>query len=198
MANPILVLFPREVYRKFRLIHGRPKLAICPICKQVYRVTTGKPLACSYACRVARMFWEHVEKTDTCWFWRGAISKKTGYGVCTISDAKEGKRTWLAHRLAYELLRGTIPEDLALDHLCRQRSCVNPAHLEPVTTRENTLRSENFIAHHARKTHCVRGHPFDAENTYIEPRRGGRVCRTCRRDDARVRWTLQSEGPMRH
>lgn len=190
MANPILVLFPRETNNKFRRTHGRPQLAICPVCKQVYRVTTGKPLACSYACRMQRGFWEHVEKTDTCWIWHGAISRKTGYGVFTISDAREGKRTWLAHRLAYILLIGTIPDGLHLDHLCRTRICVNVAHLEPVTAWENTLRSENFIAHYAHKTHCVRGHAFDDANTRID-QYGHRTCRTCRRLDAAAKRAKQ-------
>ncbi|MDP9224875.1 MAG: HNH endonuclease [Actinomycetota bacterium] len=84
----------------------------------------------------------------------------------------------LAHRVAYELLVGPIPEGLTLDHLCRNTSCVNPQHLEPVTVRENVLRGMGWGAKNKRKTHCHRGHPFDAKNTLRIPG-GTRKCRTC-------------------
>ena len=79
----------------------------------------------------------------------------------------------LAHRVAYELQVGPIPVGLQLDHLCRVRSCVNPAHLEPVTSAENTRRGLR-----AMKTHCPQGHPYAGENLLIRPT-GQRRCRTC-------------------
>ena len=109
---------------------------------------------------------------DGCWLWTGARSSN-GYGV-----SWHNLRAISAHRFAYELLVGPIPEGLTLDHLCRVRHCVNPAHLEPVTMRENLLRGEGWTALNARKTHCPRGHSYDDENTYISG--GKRYCLTCR------------------
>lgn len=112
---------------------------------------------------------------------------RDGYG-----RVAKGSRRPSAHRAAYELLVGQIPEGMELDHLCRNPSCVNPGHLEPVTPRENTLRSDNPAALNARKTHCKQGHEFTDENTYRTPG-GRRECRTCtrpgwndRRSDRRV------------
>jgi hypothetical protein len=122
-------------------------------------------------------FWDKVanigaEPTD-CWPW-DAFTRRDGYGLF-------GHPTRYAHRVAYELLVGPIPEGLTLDHLCRNRSCVNPAHLEPVSLPENTLRSPVALAAlNARKTRCGRGHEFTPENTYIFPGTGRRGCRLCR------------------
>jgi hypothetical protein len=97
-----------------------------------------------------------------------------GYGVLSTVD---GNR--YAHRLAYELLVGPIPEGLHIDHLCRRPECVNPAHLEPVTNVEN-IRRGNAGLFQASKTHCKQGHPYDEKNTLIR-RSGGRACRECHR-----------------
>ncbi|MGL4255763.1 MAG: HNH endonuclease signature motif containing protein [Microbacterium sp.] len=123
----------------------------------------------------AHDFWERVDKTGPCWIWLGHIDSK-GYG--RITTWRNG--TIFAHRLAYELVNGPIPEGLQIDHLCRIPACVNPDHLEPVTGRENTLRGVGPTAENARKTSCKRGHPFDAENTCIRSD-GRRVCIACRR-----------------
>ncbi len=123
---------------------------------------------------IAERFWAKVDKTDGCWLWTAAKTRD-GYG--RLADT--GGRWVLAHRFAYELHIGPIPNSLTLDHLCRVRHCVNPTHLEPVTNRVNALRGVGIPARNARKTHCLRGHPFDAENTRWW--RGGRRCRTCGR-----------------
>ena len=115
-------------------------------------------------------FWTKVEKTDSCWLWRGALDRK-GYGHFTI-----GHQTKSAHRYAYELLVGPIPEGLHIDHLCRVHNCVNPEHLEPVTTKENTRRGLRGVL----LTHCPRGHAYDERNTGWGQR--GRYCRACHRE----------------
>lgn len=117
-------------------------------------------------------FWAKVSVTDDCWLWIGAISS-TGYGNFWLSG-----RYISAHRASYEYAVGPIPDGLHIDHLCRVRQCVNPSHLEPVTQRENTLRGETLPAANARKTHCLRDHPFTPENTYVSS--AGRSCLTCR------------------
>jgi hypothetical protein len=84
-----------------------------------------------------------------------------------------------AHRVAYELLVGPIPDGMHLDHLCRTPACVNPAHLEPVTPRVNSLRGVSFSAVNATKETCPAGHPYSADNTYLSPTKRNRLCRTC-------------------
>lgn len=113
--------------------------------------------------------------TEDCWPWVG--SRTDGYG-----RLRGGRGNVLAHRLLYETLVGNIPEGRVLDHLCRNRACVRPSHLEVVTNRENGLRGIGPQAEHARKTHCIYGHEFTAENTLLHQRSYGisRVCRVCK------------------
>lgn len=118
-----------------------------------------------------------VNAVTACWEWTG-YKINDGYGRLYDSATKKKQ---LAHRLAYEELLGPVPAGLQLDHLCRNRACINPAHLEPVTHWENTRRSPiHFAAICARKTHCVHGHEFTPENTRIEVRADGRRHRKCR------------------
>lgn len=117
---------------------------------------------------------------SACWLWAGLRDEK-GYGFRNgpSRGRKLGCRKLYAHRLVYEALVGTIPAGLVLDHLCRVPGCVNPAHLEPVTTAENILRGECDAAVNKRKTHCKRGHAFDAKNTGRRRVDGDRYCKAC-------------------
>lgn len=109
-----------------------------------------------------------------CWVWTGAQDGR-GYG-----KVWDGARSARAARLAVQLDGRDTPDGMQVDHLCRNRLCVNPAHLEVVTARENNLRSQSLSARRARQTHCLRGHEFTEENTRRD-RLGRRVCRECRR-----------------
>ncbi len=122
-------------------------------------------------------FWDKVapfSSFEECWVWI-AGKHTAGYGRIRLSN-----RVLYAHRVSYELVLGEIPAGLQLDHLCRNRVCVNPAHLEAVPQRVNLLRGESFSAQNYVKTRCISGHIFDSDNTYTSPD-GRRHCRTCQR-----------------
>lgn len=130
-------------------------------------------------------FWLKVDTSGPCWLWTGA---RTGAGYGKLY---RNGRAVEAHRVAYELFVGPIPPGLDLDHLCRNRACVNPAHLEPVTRSVNLRRGavgrSGATAINRGKTHCKRKHEFTPENTVVD-RRGRRNCRICKRDAARQRY----------
>ncbi len=125
---------------------------------------------------VHQNFWGRVLVGDGCWGWIGTRNNR-GYG--RYRAVRGSNREVVAHRIAYEMVIGAVPDGLQLDHLCRNRGCVNPWHLEPVTCRENLMRGVGFSAVNAMKTHCPEGHEYTAANTYINVRRYGRHCRTC-------------------
>lgn len=129
--------------------------------------------------QAADRFWSKVEKTDTCWLWTSALDN--GYGRFWVSG-----RSLLAHRVSYELSGLQIPDGMQLDHVCRNRACVNPGpdHLEPVDLATNVLRGAGLSATNKRKTHCLRDHLLDEANTYITPS-GARQCITCQRQRVR-------------
>lgn len=110
-----------------------------------------------------------------CWEFQGAIDSN-GYG-CVYIDGRRVR----THRVAYEADSGPIPEGLVIDHLCFNRRCINPAHLEAVTLGENTRRALRVgRGGGVKKTHCLRGHVFDEANTWVGAT-GRRACRACER-----------------
>lgn len=184
----------------------------CEICAKTFTVTKPSDAArrrfCSYPCMgkgrtrdmnvpIAERFWPkvnkngpippHLPKLGPCWPWLASLYQN-GYGQFF---RRHGHPTH-AHIVAYELMIGSVPDGLVLDHLCHNgsgcqeddlcphRRCVNPAHLEPVTHRTNLLRGETITARNTAKTHCPARHPYDAENTGRN-KDNSRYCRECRR-----------------
>lgn len=149
-------------------------------------------------------FWENVDRSggpDACWPWMRGLGSD-GYGRFHISRESR-KVSYLAHRVAYHLIVGPIPDDLEPDHLCRNHPCCNPLHLDPVTHAENIARGNAVAAIAVRENRCKRGHEFTPENMYIVASSGYRRCRVCQRERnirrkkqerAERRERLQQEG----
>lgn len=166
--------------------HGRPRKIPTPcLVAECDRPATSLGLCSMHRRRQKRTgrldlpsleerFFSHVtEGGRGCWEFDNLTP--TGYGYFVIDKVPTA-----AHRWSYEYLVSPIPDGLDLDHLCRNRACVNPWHVEPVTPRVNILRGISDPAVNARKTECLRGHPFDDTNTYLTPD-GRRMCRACQR-----------------
>lgn len=156
---------------------------------------TGHAGAAASRRSLLERFEEKVDRTskEEHWFWTGS-KMVNGYGKIGVGGKYGGWK--LAHRIAWELYRGPIPEGLTIDHLCRIRHCVNPQHLEPVTNAENLRRGNGPPRGKRpwmRKSHCKYGHAFTAENTRVE-KDGSRRCRACQRRRDRERGPRRGKG----
>lgn len=129
-------------------------------------------------------FWSKVKKTESCWLWTGA-TQSSGYGSFGI-----GGRAYSTHRLAYEDAREPIPDGMQIDHLCRNKRCCNPGHLEVVTAAENNRRARAHRGYYI-GGECGFGHKLSGDNLRIHPR-GNLVCRTCARRHKRT-WNATRE-----
>lgn len=150
---------------------------------------------------LSQRFWEKVSKgtPGECWLWIGARTGKSttsvgGYGVIRLGK-DGGFRQVYAHQVSYWLHYGPVSEDIEIDHLCSNRLCVNPGHLEAVTSLINTRRIHergNCPNHYKYKTHCRNGHILSGENLVLRKNSVGgpaRICKECRRDRDRKRST---------
>jgi|SRR5208337_3842879 len=147
---------------------------------------------------MAKRFWSKVDKSGPvptlraelgpCWVWL-ACKDQRGYGRFSLPYTnRQHRRIQYAHITAFVLSGKSLADGLVIDHLCRNRSCVNPQHLEAVTTRTNLLRGIGGAAERAARTHCPYGHPYSSENTYVS-RKNQRHCRECHRLHRRKEWT---------
>ena len=123
-----------------------------------------------------------VKIIDNCWVWQNRLTN-AGYGTIAITrvGGKKGHYSQSAHRISYEAYKGRVGENMVIDHLCRNRMCVNPEHLEEVDQLTNLMRGVGTVAKiNKNKTHCKNGHEFNQENTYEPPKRTGRrYCKKC-------------------
>lgn len=120
----------------------------------------------------------HIVNEAGCWVWQGGLVKG-GYAQLSINGSRQ-----YAHRVAYEMYKGKIPDHLEIDHKCRVRNCVNPEHLEAVSHQENMKRSTAGKPNRV-KTHCPAGHPYSGQNLYIQPSNNSRICRICMKKSGR-------------
>lgn len=133
--------------------------------------------------------WERsFYKTEGCWNWIAVIGSN-GYGRFWFN-----KRLWLAHRVAFLLAGKEIPKGFVMDHICRNRRCVNPAHLRTLTSKENTLIGEGITARRLRSPVCAKGHPWKEETT--RQNKIGRQCEICRKK-GHIEWLEKNKDKVK-
>jgi hypothetical protein len=151
----------------------------------------------------------HFDLTTGCWEWKGYVGPN-GYGSIMVKYPDGRFMPNTAHRVGYELLVGSIPDGMTLDHLCRNRKCANPFHLEICTQQVNILRGTGFSARNAKRMHCPKGHPYEGYNLVIGKQKikgsdrttAQRQCRLCINERARKMWharvARRGYGKIRH
>lgn len=160
------------------------KLNLCVTCNKHFNPRRINQKFCSIRCKsiinhskesLSKRFFQKINKTLNCWIWVAHIHS-SGYGSMTFKN-----KAMFAHRASYFLFNGNLIKGLSIDHICRNKLCVNPKHLRQVTKKQNALENSNSpSAINSRKKNCIRGHEFNKENTYVRPDRNGRMCRVCR------------------
>jgi hypothetical protein len=179
-----------DIRTAFELLHGHPR----ETCRKMKRRPLNRGFVMLHgqlALRqktIDRILRKSRVAQNGCWEWAGS-TRGSGYGRIFVDRKCER-----VHRTSYEVFCRPIPDGLVIDHLCRNTKCCNPAHLEPVTNRENLVRGDNPISRNVRKIACPQGHPYTGKNLLII--RGRRVCHICRnktnlRYRARVRKRLR-------
>lgn len=171
-------------HRSLSCAHGRPE--------RVRAVAPAISFEAGMTPKEEGYFWKCVVVVEDCWEWCGGL-KGCGYGAFHCAG-----RSRLVHRVSYEHYIGPIPAGLTIDHLCRNRRCVKPSHLQPVTMQENTLRGFGVTGMNARKTHCPNGHPLSGDNLAPNKYRRRR-CLTCERAREALRGRhlhVRTRGPV--
>lgn len=130
-----------------------------------------------------------IAEVKGCWIWQGETSNN-GYGRTSIRVSSGNWKRESAHRAAYLAFVGEIPKGLTLDHLCRNKLCVNPKHLEAVTQKENSFRAPNYVGN---RTYCPSGHEYSEDNTYTNKNTNKRTCRACHREHQLAYTARQAE-----